>query len=68
MVERNVPIFSKQENDDFRIEYIEIMNGYIVSNNDDPIDDVWDVFNIQKVLKRKPGKFLDRLLSEDDRK
>ena len=68
MVEKNVTIFSKQENDDFRIEYIEIMNGYIVSNNYDAIDDVWDVFNIQKVLKRKPGKFLDRLLSEDDRK
>ena len=39
-----------------------------ISNVDDAIDTVWDMYNIQKIPNRKRGKFLNRLIYEDVRK
>ena len=46
MVERDINILYKQEDDDIRIEYGEIINDSIITNGDDAIYDVWNVYNI----------------------
>ena len=38
----------------------------MIPNSDDAIDDVWNVYNIQKVSDRKHGRFLNRFISEYD--
>ena len=52
----------KQEYDDVRIEYGEIINTSEISNGDDAIDDVWNVYNHKKFTDRKHGTFINSLL------
>ena len=66
MVERNITVLSKQEYDYVRIKYEEIINASVITNSDDAIDYVWNLYYIQKVPDIKRGKFLNRMISEDD--
>ena len=68
MVDIIITVHSKQEYDDVRIEYIKNINASEITNSDDKIDDVWNVYNIQKYPNIKHRKFLNRFIYEDDRK
>ena len=62
MVERNITILSNQKYGDVCIEHREIIHASVISNGDDAINDVWNVYNIQKVTNRKLGISLNRLI------
>ena len=59
-------IYSKNNN--VRIEYGEIINASEISNGDDAMDDVWNEYNHQKVPDKEHSKFLNSLITDDDRK
>ena len=58
----------KKKCNDIRIKYGEIVNASENSNGEDAIDDVWNVYNIQKVPDRKCGNFSKKCITEDDRR
>ena len=68
MVKQNITVLLKQECDDFCIEYGWILIDSVITNSDDAIDDVWNVFNIQKGPDRKRGKLLNNFIYENDRR
>ena len=67
VVRINITILSKQEYYDVQIEYEEIINASVITKRDDAIDDVWNIYNSQKVPNRKRGKFKNGFISEDYR-
>ena len=68
MVGRNITILLKQEYDDVWIEYVYIMNTYVITKGDDAIDYVWSIYNGERVPDRKRGKSTNWFISEDDKK
>ena len=67
VVGENITILKKKEYDHVRIEYGEIINTYQISNSDDAIDDVLNVYKYQKFPDRKRGEFLNSLITDNDR-
>ena len=49
MVGRNINVPSQIEYKNFWIEYGEFINASEISNGDDAIDDVWNVYNHENV-------------------
>ena len=43
-----------------------MINYSEISNGDDAINDAWNVYNHQKVLDKKCGKFQNKLITDDD--
>ena len=64
----NITVLSKIEYDHVRIEYGDIINAYKISNGDDAIDDVWNVYNHQKFPDKKRVNFQNSFITVDDRK
>ena len=57
MFDRNITVLSEKEYDHIRTEYREIINASEISNGDDTIDDVWNLYNHQKLSDKNAVNF-----------